>query len=117
MMAEGYERGFAFLPGSAIDQHFSQRGRKPDLIPVIRRHPKLLGIGIDESTAIVVKGTTVEVIGDHSAHFLTANRLPAEADGDLSKDQIDELYVSVPTGKSIDLGQLFSTDAASTEQK
>lgn len=117
MMAEGYERGFAFLPGSAIDQHFSQRGRKPDLIPVIRRHPKLVGIGIDESTAIVVKGTTAEVIGDHSAHFLTANRLPPEADGDLSKDQIDELYVSVPTGKSIDLEQLFSKDAATTEQK
>ena len=67
MMAEGYERGFGFLPGTAIDQHFTQRGRHPDLIPVIQRHPKLLGIGIDESTAIVVTGTKVEVLGQHAA--------------------------------------------------
>src|SRR5690606_23155268 len=49
MMAEGYERGFAFLPGVAIDQHFSQRQRQPDLLSVIQRHPRLLGIGIDEA--------------------------------------------------------------------
>ena len=69
MMAEGYEQGFAFLPGTAIDQHFAQRGRKPDLVPVIRRHPKLLGIGIDESTALVVRGSTAEIIGEHDVHF------------------------------------------------
>ncbi|MFM7919635.1 MAG: cyanophycinase, partial [Planctomycetaceae bacterium] len=57
MMAEGYERGFAFLPGSAIDQHFAQRGRQPDLLPVIQRHPQMLGIGLDEATAIVVQGS------------------------------------------------------------
>jgi hypothetical protein len=72
MMAEGYERGFAFLPGVAIDQHFSQRGRHRDLVPVVDRHPKLLGIGIDEATAIVVTGSRAEVIGDHAAHFITA---------------------------------------------
>jgi len=72
MMAEGYERGFGFLPGVAIDQHFSQRGRHRDLVPVVDRHPKLLGIGIDEATAIVVTGSRAEVIGDHSAHFVTA---------------------------------------------
>jgi cyanophycinase len=75
MMAEGYERGFSFLPGVAIDQHFSQRGRKPDLIPVIESHPQLLGIGIDEATAVIVRGTEVEVVGNHAAHFLTARRL------------------------------------------
>ena len=43
MMAEGYERGFSFLPGVAIDQHFSQRNRLSDLIPVIRAHPQVCG--------------------------------------------------------------------------
>ncbi|MEZ6061552.1 MAG: cyanophycinase [Planctomycetaceae bacterium] len=69
MMAEGYERGFGFLPGVAIDQHFSQRGRRPDLLPVIARHRQLLGIGIDEGTALVVN-RTAEIIGEHSAFFL-----------------------------------------------
>lgn len=109
MMAEGYERGFGFLPGTAIDQHFSQRGRKPDLIPVIRKHPRMLGIGIDEGTAIVVQGTNVEVIGDHAAHFLTAGRLQnysAEELAEPSDEVLNQVYVSVTSGTSINLGGL-----------
>lgn len=64
MMAEGYERGLGFLEGVAIDQHFAQRRRFPDMTRVHERHPQLLGFGIDEGTAIVVRGTTLEVLGD-----------------------------------------------------
>jgi cyanophycinase len=69
MMAEGYERGLAFLPGAAIDQHFSQRRRQPDMTAVMQRFPQLLGIGIDETTALVVRGQTAEVLGQGKAHF------------------------------------------------
>jgi cyanophycinase len=109
MMAEGYERGFAFLPGMAIDQHFSQRDRLPDLLPVIRRHPKMLGVGIDEGTAIVVTGTRVEVIGQHSAHFVSAKQLtsiPAEQELPSTADEAAKLYVSIKTGESGDLKAL-----------
>jgi len=106
MMAEGYERGFAFLPGMAIDQHFSQRDRLPDLLPVIRRHPKMLGVGIDEGTAIVVTGTRVEVIGQHSAHFVSAKQLmsiPAEQELPSTAEEAATLYVTIKTGESGDL--------------
>jgi len=63
VMAEGHERGFGFLANSAIDQHISERGREHDLEPVIAAHPKLLGIGIDPDTIIVVKGNEFKVIG------------------------------------------------------
>lgn len=63
MMAPEFERGFAYLKESAIDQHLIKRGREKDLWQVIRKHPALLGIGIDESTAIVVEGNRFEVIG------------------------------------------------------
>ncbi len=109
MLAEGYERGFAFLPGTAIDQHFSQRGRHPDLIPVIRRHPKMLGIGLDEGTAIVVQGTHVDVIGLHAAHFLTAANLMARSETDLELSKPADaacMYVSVNSGESLDLKTL-----------
>ena len=109
MMAEGYERGFAFLPGMAIDQHFSQRDRFPDLLPVIRRHPKMVGVGIDEGTAIVVTGTRVEVIGQHSAHFVSAKQLmsiPAEQELPATAEEATKLYVSVKTGESADLKAL-----------
>ena len=63
MMAKGYERGFGFLPNSAVDQHVLARKREADLAAVIRAHPELLGIGVDESTAIIVHGDQFEVFG------------------------------------------------------
>ncbi len=63
MMAEGYERGFAFLPGCAIDQHFTQRNRQRDLELVKRTFPQLLCIGIDEATALLVEGNEAIVAG------------------------------------------------------
>lgn len=63
MMAQGHERGFGFLPDSAIDQHVLARHREDDLAGVLRAHPALLGLGLDEGTAIVVQGDRFEVIG------------------------------------------------------
>jgi cyanophycinase len=69
VMADGYQRGFAFLPGVAIDQHFTQRNRRPDMEALVRTWPQFLGIGVDESTALVVQGSQAEVLGEHSAWF------------------------------------------------
>ena len=63
VMSPGHEKGFGFLSNSAIDQHLLTRGRENDLLQVIRVHPHLLGIGIDEGTAIVVQGDRFEVVG------------------------------------------------------
>ncbi len=72
IMAEGYEQGFNFLPGTAIDQHFAQRNRFDDLGRLVSTYPQYLGIGIDEATAIVVRGQTAEVIGRNQVHFFNA---------------------------------------------
>jgi cyanophycinase len=63
MMAPGYEEGFGLIKGVAIDQHMLTRNRQDDLEEVIAKHPELLGIGLDESTAIVVRGQEFEVVG------------------------------------------------------
>jgi len=63
LIAPGHERGFGFLRGVAVDQHLLARHRENDLLQVIDTHPELLGIGIDEGTAIVVTGDQLEVIG------------------------------------------------------
>ena len=62
MMGDHVE-GLGFLKNSAIDQHLLARNRQFDLIEVIQAHPQLLGIGIDEDTAIVVQGDQFDVIG------------------------------------------------------
>jgi len=60
---QGYDRGFGFLPGCAIDQHFIARNRIADLQGLIAELPQLIGLGIDEGTAAVVQGSTLQVIG------------------------------------------------------
>ncbi len=63
MMAKGYEAGFGYLRGVAVDQHLLVRGRQDDLVEVIAKKPELLGLGLDEPAAIVVQGDRMEVIG------------------------------------------------------
>ena len=58
-----HEHGFAFLRKVAIDQHINTRNRWDDIIPVIKKYPNMLGIGLSEGTAIVVTGDRFQVIG------------------------------------------------------
>ncbi|MEK6611884.1 MAG: serine hydrolase [Gemmatimonadota bacterium] len=67
MMAKGYEQGFGFLRRAAIDQHVVTRNRQDDLQQVLSSHPDLLGIGLDEGTALVVQGDHGEIIGRDKA--------------------------------------------------
>ena len=48
--------GFGFLPGVIIDQHFAERGRVGRLIGAVAQNPRMLGVGIDEDTAVVCEG-------------------------------------------------------------
>jgi cyanophycinase len=61
-----------FLTDSAIDQHLLTRHREKDLAPVIDQRPDLLGIGLDESTAIVVHANQFEVVGASKVAIYTA---------------------------------------------
>ncbi|QJD96780.1 cyanophycinase [Mucilaginibacter robiniae] len=56
-------QGLGFMHNTAIDQHILKRNRQFDMAEFIKTHPDLLGIGIDESTGIVVQGNRLEVIG------------------------------------------------------
>lgn len=77
MAAEGYERGFGFLPGCAVDQHFFARKRTADMTALMKQYPQYLGIGLDEGTAIVVTGSVAEVIGRTKAAFYDTAKKPA----------------------------------------
>jgi len=88
VMAEGYERGFGFLKGVAIDQHLTQRNRLDDLSSVVKRFPQLLGIGLDESTGILVRKSKAVVLGDNAVFFLDPD---ADAESRLEAGEIYNL--------------------------
>jgi cyanophycinase len=79
IMAKGHEEGLGFLKNSAIDQHVIARKRENDLAEVVDAHPELLGLGIDEGTALVVQGNRCEVIGASKVVIHDKQR-PAETD-------------------------------------
>ncbi|MFN3694593.1 MAG: cyanophycinase, partial [Ignavibacterium sp.] len=59
-------KGFGFIRNAIIDQHFLKRKRHNRLITLMCEHPDLLGIAIDESTAIIVNSDeTFEVLGNN----------------------------------------------------
>lgn len=57
-------RGFDFLPGAVVDQHFLKRDRVARLVGFLGEHPGLVGFGIDEQTALVVRGRHLDVVGE-----------------------------------------------------
>lgn len=63
IMMGDHEEGFGYISNVAIDQHLLARNRQFDLFEVLEKHPHLLGIGLDEGTAIVVEKDVAKVIG------------------------------------------------------
>lgn len=74
---EGYTRGMGLLKGVIIDAHFLQRGRHEPFLKLMKRHPQMLGIGIDERTALIVQGHQGKVLGDAAVSFYNLKNVPA----------------------------------------
>lgn len=67
--------GFGFLPGAVVDQHFIRRRRNNRLLSVVLEHPELVGVGIDESTAVEVgPDGRWKVLGESAAMIFDARR-------------------------------------------
>jgi cyanophycinase len=58
-----HTQGLGFLRNSVIDQHVLRRNRQFDLVNLIEKAPQLIGIGLDEATAVWVQRDTLQVIG------------------------------------------------------
>jgi cyanophycinase len=55
--------GLGLIPGAIVDQHFVKRQRENRLFGLVLAHPALRGVGIDESTVLLVDGERAEVEG------------------------------------------------------
>lgn len=68
--------GLGFLQRAVIDQHFSQRRRLGRLLEIVAQNPYLLGVGIDEDTALVVENRAgFEVIGKGTVTLLDGRQM------------------------------------------
>jgi cyanophycinase len=91
--------GFGFIENSIIDQHFVRRKRHNRLISLIIENPNILGIGIDESTAILVyPNDTFEVIGKSQVIVYDAAGAKTGYDKDVDKLSAAGIKMHVLTG-------------------
>ncbi|MCU1325259.1 MAG: cyanophycinase [Bryobacterales bacterium] len=68
--------GLGLLTGVIIDQHFAERGRIGRLLGAIARNARLLGIGIDEDTAMLIdKGRSCRVLGSGAIYIVDAREM------------------------------------------
>ncbi|KYG74398.1 cyanophycinase [Roseivirga ehrenbergii] len=63
IMIGDHEVGLGFISNIAIDQHTLARNRQFDMFEILAKYPKLLGVALDEDTAMLVSGNEFEVIG------------------------------------------------------
>jgi cyanophycinase len=64
--------GLGLWPEVIVDQHFLKRQRHNRLLSAVIDHPSLIGVGIDESTAVIVRGRDLEVVGVSAVVMLDA---------------------------------------------
>lgn len=100
MITGGRERaitgpGFGFLPGFIVDQHFLARERQKRLSGVIAANPGLVGLGIDEGTAAIVRDQSLRVVGKSTVTVVLA-----------AVAGMPERTQSVKAGESLDLDRL-----------
>jgi len=106
IMAAGYERGgLGFISGIAIDQHFSQRGRQKDMTQLVDRYPQILGVGIDESTALIVRKSVGEIVGRGKVFFYKRKQQVVDGEDD---------FIALEAGQKFDLAKrvLIKDDSA-----
>jgi cyanophycinase len=70
--------GFSLVQGVIIDQHFRQRDRFGRLLALVAGSPELLGIGVDEDTAALFTGDTLEVLGRHSVTIVDGTNIESD---------------------------------------
>lgn len=95
--------GLGFVANAIVDQHFSQRHRLSRLLSALAQRPDLLGVGIDEDTALIIEpNQSVEIVGKGSVTVVDARRLRSNLDAIEEGDKLEMIGLQLhlmPAGK------------------
>lgn len=103
IMMGDHEEGFSFIKNIAIDQHVLARNRQFDIFDILKNRPELLGVGLDESTAIVVNQNTFEVIGDSNVLIYDGNFWSRDQNDIVSPPETENIFYFLQKGDKYDL--------------
>jgi len=99
--------GLGLVRDVIIDQHFAERGRIGRLLGAVAQSPRVLGVGIDEDTAIIIEGDVFGVIGSGAVYVVDAEGVSAsniaEARADHTLSMFDVRLHVLASGDGLDL--------------
>jgi len=112
--------GFGFIQSVIIDQHFAERGRIGRLVGAVAQNPRMLGIGIDEDTAIVIgPDASFKVIGAGAVTVLDASDMSYSNLADEQTDRVLSAYGIrlhlLSQGDSFDIATRTATEGPADE--
>lgn len=85
--------GLGLIPNVIIDQHFAERGRMGRLLGAVSQNPRMLGIGIDEDTAIVVESPQeFRVVGNGAVYVVDGESITYSNVAEEREDRALTLY-------------------------
>ena len=95
--------GLGLLPAAIVDQHFSERARLARLLSALAQWPDLLGVGVDEDTALVVESQeAIEVIGTGAVTLVDPSSVRTnigELDPDSAIEMLGLQLHTLPSGR------------------
>jgi cyanophycinase len=99
--------GLGLVRDMIIDQHFAERGRIGRLLGAVAHNPRVLGVGIDEDTAIIIEGARMKVVGRAAIYVVDGAEVShsnvAEAEADYALSMHDVRLHVLTEGDSFDL--------------
>jgi cyanophycinase len=112
--------GLGLIRDVIIDQHFAERGRFGRLFGAVAQNPRVLGIGIDEDTAIIVEQQCLRVMGAGAVYVVDGAGVThsniAEAEPERTLSMFDVRLHVLSSGDSFDLQERRPFESRSTPQ-
>lgn len=85
--------GLGLVEGIMIDQHFAQRGRVGRLLTGIAQNPEVVGVGIDEDTALVVRDNgDAQVVGNGAVYILDGRNITYSNVSEQNSDEVLSMF-------------------------
>jgi cyanophycinase len=114
--------GLGLVRNVIIDQHFAERGRIGRLMGAVAQNPRVLGVGIDEDTAVILRGDVFRVIGAGGVCVVDGAEVShsniAEAAPERTLSMFDVRVHALSSGDAFDLrSRRPKTDIERTREK
>jgi len=84
--------GLGLIEDAIIDQHFAERGRIGRLLGAVAQNPRVLGIGIDEDTAVIVEQGRLQVLGAGAVYVVDGARVTHSNIAEVEPDRVLSMF-------------------------